>query len=116
MQAQWWQYRDWKFATDMNRDGAFTPADISYWAHTLFFMPGDAIIALLGPTSFGGVLHLTPASFGSAISGAISAALWVFAILYLRNLLLDCVDPTYRERERESRLARLRARREVWLR
>jgi hypothetical protein len=106
MQASWWQYRQWKFVTDMNGDGAFTASDISYWAHCLFFMPGDAVIALVGPTSLGRFLELTSVSIGSATSAWISAGIWVFGILYLYDLFLDCSDPTYRQQKRELRKAR----------
>jgi hypothetical protein len=106
VQASWWQYRQWKFVADMNGDGAFTAGDISYWANWLFFMPGDAVIALIGPTSFGGFLGLTPVSLGSATSGWISAAVWVFGTLCVHDLLLDFIDPTYRQQKREWRQAR----------
>src|ERR1700682_5829197 len=99
MQASWWHYRQWKFVVDMN----------------LFFMPGDAVIALIGPTRFGAMLELTPASFGSATSGWISAILWllcVWAVFYLRLLILDCADPTYRQQRREWRKAQAKASRE----
>jgi hypothetical protein len=115
MQTSLWQYRQWKFVADMNGDGAFTAGDISHWAHWLLFMPGDAVIALVGPTSFGRFLDLTSVSFGSATAGWISAAVWVFGIWaasYLHGFFLDCSDPTYRQRQRESRDAGKAARRE----
>ena len=110
MQASWWQFRQWRFVLDMNRDGAWTPADISYWAHWLLFLPGDALIALIGPTELGHFLHLTPASFGSATSGLLSAALWVLGICCVRDFFLDCADPTYRQRRQEQREAEKRRR------
>ena len=115
MQASWWHYRQWKFVVDMNGDGALTSSDIIRWADWLFFMPGDAVIALIGPTGFGGFLELTPASFGSATSGWISAILWLFcvwAVFYLRLFILDCADPTYRQQQREWRKAKAKASRE----
>ena len=114
MQAPWWQYRQWKFVADMNGDGAFTASDISYWAHWLLFMPGDAVVALIGPTSFGRSLDLTSASFGSATSAWISAAIWVIgicAVVCLHGFFLDTVDPTYRQQQREQRNAQARAQR-----
>jgi hypothetical protein len=92
-----------------------TASDISHWAHWLFFMPGDALIALIGPTSFGRFLNVTSASFGSATSGWISAALWllgIWVIFYVRGFLIDCADPTYRQQQREWRKAQASARRE----
>jgi hypothetical protein len=111
MQASWWQYRKWKFVADMNGDGAVTSSDTSYWAHWLFFMPGDAVIAVIGPTTFGGFLDLTPVSFGSATSAWISAVVWVLGI-WAAYFFLDCADPTYRLQRRERRKAAKAARRE----
>jgi hypothetical protein len=118
MQTSWWQYRAWKFVTDMNADGAFTPVDISHWAHWLLFMPGDAVIALVGPTWVGAFLGLTPGSFGGVLSALLSVALWAGVILLMRDLLVESVDPTYRQRQRELRYIRAQARRRraVWSR
>ena len=58
-------------------------------------------------------LELTPASFGSPTSAALSAALWlaaVFVVFYLPRLFIDIVDPTSRQQRRERRQAQ-RARR-----
>lgn len=116
MQGSWWQYRGWKFIADMNGDGAVSGGDALLWAHWLFYLPGDAFIAYYGPTEVGRYLGLTQASFGSATSAGLSAALWVLSVLavvYLFGFLLDAIDPTYRQQQRESREARARARREV---
>ena len=116
MQASWWQYRGWKFITDMNGDGALSGSDALLWAQWLFFLPGDAFIAYYGPTELGRYLGLTQASFGSATSAGLSVLLWavaVWAALYLFGFLLDAIDPTYRQQQRESRQARARARRDV---
>jgi hypothetical protein len=104
MRAPWWQYRQWKFVADMNGDGAFSASDISHWVLWLFFMPGDAVIAWIGPAWFARLLNLTSVGFGSATSGWISAALWVFGI-WVVYFFLDCGDPTYRQRQREAREA-----------
>ena len=115
MQASWWQYRQWKLVSDMNGDGAVGASDALLWAQWLFHLPGDAFIAYYGPTELGRYLGLTQTSFGSATSAGLSAALWVLsvlAVLYLFGFLLDAIDPTYRQQQRESREARARARRE----
>jgi len=98
MQIASWQYRPWKLPK----------GDFGDWAHWLYFMPGDALIALIGPTALGEFLELSPASFGSTTSAWLSALLWVCAICaayYLYGFLLDCVDPTYRVQQRERRQA-----------
>src|SRR5918911_1072703 len=105
MQGPWWQFRQWRFVLDMDRDGAWTLADISWCAHWLLCLPGDLLIAIIGPTGLGHALGLTPADMGSPMSGWISAVLWVFGILYARDFILDCADPTYRQQQRERREA-----------
>ena len=114
MQSAWWQYRSWQFVADMNGDGAVTSADYAAWAQFLYFLPGDAFIAQFGPTEVGRYLELTQASFGSVTSALLSALLWIvgfFIALYLFRFLLDAIDPTYRQQQRESREAKARARR-----
>jgi len=108
MLASWWQYRGWRFVADMNGDGAVTMSDAPLWAQWVFFVPGDAVIAQFGTTSFGRFLELTPASFGSLTSAGISAVLWLLAIVLILNLpglVLDILDPTYRQQKRERREA-----------
>lgn len=83
-------------------DGTFS--DLRLWVEQWFFMPGDALVALLGP----------PASPGGIASGLISAAAWLLglcALFYARGFFQDVVDPTYRTQQRERREARARARR-----
>lgn len=114
MQAAWWHYRHWKFVADMNGDGTLSGSDVSLWAQWLYFMPGDAFIAQVGPTDLGRLLGLTQASFGGTISACISALLWLLAllaVLYLRAWILDAADPTYRQHLREQRKAEAQARR-----
>ena len=114
MQVAWWEYRQWRFLADMNADGMVTVSDLPLWAQWLFFVPGDALIAQFGTTRFGHFLELTPASFGSATSAALSAALWLLAAgvaFYLPRFFIDIVDPTSRQQRRERRQAQ-RARRE----
>jgi hypothetical protein len=116
MQASWWPYRHWKFVADMNGDGTLSGSDVSLWAQWLYFMPGDAFIAQIGPTDLGRLLGLTPASFGGIASACISAVLWLLALLavfYLRAWILDAADPTYRQHLREQRKAEAKARREA---
>jgi hypothetical protein len=116
MLASWWQYRQWKFLADMNGDGLVTTSDAPLWLHWLFFLPGDAFIALFGDTRVGTFLEVTPASFGSTTSAVLSALLWPLAlglVLYVPRLFIDIVDPTSRQQRREQRAAqrtrRLRA-------
>jgi hypothetical protein len=116
MQASWWQHRQWRFLADMNGDGVVTTTDVPLWAEWFFFLPGDSVIAQFGSTPFGRFLELTPASFGSATSAAISAPVWLLAIsaaFCLPGFVLDIFDPTYRQQKREQREAqRARKRRE----
>jgi hypothetical protein len=108
MQVSWWQYRQWRFPADMNGDGVMTASDAPLLAQWLFFVPGDAVIALIGPLPIGRFLELTPASFGSTTSALISAALWLLAIyaaVGLPGLFMDIVDPTHRQQKRERREA-----------
>jgi hypothetical protein len=108
MQGSWWTYRQWRFAADMNGDGVVSASDLPYWGPWIFFWPGDAFIALFGPTRLGRFLELSPASFGTPISAALSAALWLLALSaawYLPRLFVDIVDPTSRQERRERRQA-----------
>ena len=115
MQSAWWQYRSWKIAADMNGDGAVTGVDYAAWAQFFYFLPGDAFIAQFGPTEVGRYLGLTQASFGSVTSALLSAVLWVlafFVALYVFRFVLDAIDPTYRQQQREGREAKARSRRQ----
>lgn len=105
MTQAWWQHRQWKFIADMNRDGALTPSDVWLWLQWLFFLPGDALIALLGPTALGAVVQLTPESFGTATSALLSVALWplgVWLLFGVARFLVDTVDPTFYAERREA--------------
>jgi hypothetical protein len=113
MLSSWWQYRQWVFRKDMNGDGAATASDVPLWAEWLFYWPGDALIAQFGETAFGRFLEVSPASFGSATSAALSVAGWVILVclvLYLPRFFVDIVDPTSWQERRERREAQ-RARR-----
>jgi hypothetical protein len=116
MQGSWWHYRHWKFVADMNGDGTLSRSDVLLWAQWLYFMPGDAFIAQVGPTDLGRLLGLTQASFGGTMSACISGALWLLALLaviYLRAWIIDAADPTYREHLRERRKRDAKARRQL---
>jgi hypothetical protein len=109
MQTPWWQYRQWRFLADMNGDGLVTTSDALLWAQWFFFLPGDAFIAQFGTTPLGTFLEVTPASFGSMTSAALSAALWLLAIgaaFYVPRFFVDILDPTSRQQRRERRQAR----------
>jgi len=108
MQVTWWEYRQWRFIADMNADGMVTASDLPLLAKWIYFVPGDAVIAQFGTTKFGQFLELTPASFGSPTSAALSAVAWLLALLvvfYLPRLFIDIVDPTSRQQRRERRQA-----------
>lgn len=114
MTQSWWQHRQWHFVADMNRDGALTPGDAWLWLEWLFFLPGDAFIARIGPTPLGALLELTPASFGTTTSAVLSGVLWplaIWAIYAVWAFLMDAADPTYRAERRERRRAQASARR-----
>lgn len=109
MQDSWWDYRKWRFLADMNGDGIVSVRDVPHWAAWLFYLPGDAFIALFGTTRVGVFLELTPTSFGGSTSAMLSVALWLLAVaiaLYLPRLFVDIVDPTSRQQRRERREAR----------
>jgi hypothetical protein len=116
MQASWWQYRQWRFNADMTGDGLVTPSDVPLWGEWLFYLPGDALIALFGDSRFGRFLELTPASLGTPTSAALSLAGWLvalIAVVYLPRLFIDILDPTSRQQRIEARRAkRERKRRE----
>jgi hypothetical protein len=106
MQGSWWQYRQWKFNADMNGDGVVTRSDLPLCLEWLFYLPGDAAIALFGSTKLGRFFELTPGSFGSTSSAVVSAILWTlapFAVAYLPRLFIDIDDPTSRQQRREQR-------------
>jgi hypothetical protein len=109
MQTPWWQYRQWRFLADMNGDGLVTTSDAPLWAQWFFFLPGDAFIAQFGTTPLGTFLEVTPASFGSTTSAALSAALWLLALgaaFYVPRFFVDILDPTSRQQRREQRQAK----------
>ena len=79
MHELWWQRAEW-----------------------LFFLPGDVLAGLVGPSAAGVPLAL------------VSVAAWlllVLASLYLLGMLQDAVDPTWRQQRREGRRARKQAKR-----
>lgn len=118
MQASWWDYRQWRFVADMSGDGIVSLSDLPHWGHWLFYLPGDAFIALFGATRVGTFLELTPASFGGSTSAALSVALWLLGLAvaaYLPSLFIDIVDPTSRQERRERRQAQRETKRQARL-
>ena len=114
MNDLWWQYRQWRFVADMDRDGVVTLSDAGLWVQWMFFMPGDALIAAIGPTALGRELELTQASFGGTAAAVLSVLGWLLAacaLFYLLCFLVDAIDPTYRTQRRERREAKARLRR-----
>lgn len=80
MEENWWAYRTWAFVSDMNADGSVTISDVLLWLKWLYFMPGDCVIAILGPTAIGRFLELTTSSYGSWGSGMVSLFLWTIIL------------------------------------
>lgn len=114
----WWNYRQWRFVADMSGDGIVSLSDLPYWGTWLFYLPGDAFIALFGTTRVGQFLELSPASFGGSTSAALSVALWLLAlavVAYVPRLFIDILDPTSRQERREQRRARRELRRQARL-
>lgn len=108
MDPTWWQQRQWSFVADMSGDGAVGGADMLAWLQWLFFMPGDAAIAALGPTPFGAAIGLEAWMFGSPVSAAVSVAGWLLAawlVVYIKGFLQDVADPTWRQQQRERKAA-----------
>ncbi|OGA56107.1 MAG: hypothetical protein A3G81_14710 [Betaproteobacteria bacterium RIFCSPLOWO2_12_FULL_65_14] len=88
--------------------------DIWLWLQWLFFMPGDALIARIGPTPLGALLDLTPKSFGTTPSAVLSGALWLIGLWTVHAVwafLIDAAGPTYRADRLERRRAEAAARR-----
>lgn len=106
MQGSWWQSQSW------------WPWAQLWWERTqwLFFVPGNAFVAYVGPTELGASLNLTQVSAGSPAAAGLSAGLWlviVCALFWLTGLIQDAVDPTYRQQQREAKQARARAQRDA---
>ena len=110
MTSAWWQGRQWRFIADMDKDGAIGPNDFVLWIQWLYFLPGDALIAVMGATGVAELAGLTQASMGSWPSAILSAAVWLLAIFWLPRAIIDAADPTYRERQLARREAKARAR------
>lgn len=80
----WWQYRLWGFVADMNFDGVITITDVWLWFKWLYFIPGDAVVSIVGPLGLGRFLEMTPdASLGGLGSGVMSFLAWTFLITIL---------------------------------
>lgn len=78
-------YRNWRFLTDMNGDGSTTVSDVWLWAHSLFFYPGDLLLAGVSKftPSIAGFFEFTPNTFGGVFSGIVSFLVWtiVYAVV-----------------------------------
>jgi hypothetical protein len=110
MTSGWWQHRQWRFIADMDKDGTIGASDLVLWAQWLYFLPGDALIAVMGATGVAELAGLTQASMGSWPSAAFSAAVWLLAIFWLPRAIVDAADPTYRDRRMARREAKARER------
>lgn len=78
--GNWWDYRLWSFVADMNGDEAVSISDVWLWFKWLYFMPGDLVVAMIGPTALGRFLELTTFSYGNAGSGVLSFILWMLVL------------------------------------
>jgi len=80
--------RDWGLRWDMNYDGSFTISDVWALLHSLFFYPGDWIIAhWLINSAFGNFFEFSKTDFGGVFSMLISTLLWGILLLLLWLLL-----------------------------
>jgi hypothetical protein len=66
----------------MTGDGVITISDVWLWVKWLYFLPGDAAIASVGPTPVGQFLEASPQSFGSVWSGTLSFVIWPMLLLW----------------------------------
>lgn len=87
MSNSWLTHRSWQFVADMNGDGAVTIRDVWPWLKWLYFLPGDAVLAVTGPTVVGRFLELTPASLGSPLSAGLSFFLWTISLYLVLKVL-----------------------------
>ena len=110
MMNNWWQHRQWRFIADMDKDGSIGPKDLLLWIEWLYFLPGDALVAVMGATGVAELAGLTQASMGSWPSALLSAAVWLLAIFWLPRAIVDVADPTYRDRREARREAKARER------
>jgi len=86
-QESWFEYRRWELVGDMNADGVVTISDMWLWVKWVMYLPGDGVIAVVGPTVIGRFLELTPESFGGVTSLVLSVILWAVAVAQLGTLL-----------------------------
>jgi hypothetical protein len=98
MSDNWFAYRVWTFHADMNGDGHLSVTDVWLWMKWLYFMPGDAAIAIFGPTSIGRFFELSHASFGGAGSGIFSFFMWPVILILIRNVFRFFLNPFRRHR------------------
>lgn len=83
MPDSWFARRSWEFVADMNGDGAVTIRDVWPWLQWLYFLPGDAIIAWVGPTALGRFLELGPGALGGPVSAGLSFFVWYLGLWIL---------------------------------
>jgi len=91
MSDSWFARRSWEFFADMNGDGAVTIRDVWPWLKWLYFLPGDALIAWLGPTALGRFLELGPGVMGGPISAGLSFFVWYLGLWILLHLVFGIV-------------------------
>lgn len=77
-----YDFRQWKFAADMNQSGSITISDIWLWFQWLYFYPGDGVVYFLiyKASSIGAFLEMTPDSYGGVFSGIISFVVWCLVL------------------------------------
>jgi hypothetical protein len=79
-----------KLAADMNWDGALTISDVWLWVKWFYFLPGDFLVQVIGPTPLGAFLEISVLSYHGVGSGIVSAIAWL-VVLPTALLLIDTV-------------------------
>lgn len=77
----------WNYALDLNGDGTFTVSDIAAWFWYILYAPGDGLIyafSLFPDTN--AFFELSPESYYSGWSLAVSIALWLIGLSILGDL------------------------------
>jgi hypothetical protein len=105
MSDNWLARRSWQFVADMNGNGAVTIRDVWPWMNWLFFLPGDWLILVVGPTAVGRFLELGPGSMGGPVSAGISFLVWWFGFWMTVHLLFWVLDLVVNIRTRITQAA-----------
>ena len=80
-----------RLAADMNWDGAVTISDVWLWVKWFYFLPGNLLVQVIGPTPLGTFLEIDLLSYHGVGSGIVSAIAWLFIVPIL-SVILDAAD------------------------